>query len=286
LSVKIILAALLIYLAAPGCKKNTPDKNEDPLARVYDKYLYTSDIRGLLHENTSPEDSARIVDEYIDNWIRRNLVLKVAEDNLQSSIEEINRQVEDSRQSLILYAYEKQWLKENLDTIVSADSVREYFDHNSADFVLKNDIYKLSYAVVPKNLKSADSINFWFSRGIEKFRYELERYCAANCSGFSFNSGIWLNEDDLFNLLPYDMYAGGKFRTKGVVQWSDSANRYFVKVDDYYISGGIAPFEYSIESVKDIIINRRKMTLLKNTYQEIYSEGLKRNNAEILKKEE
>lgn len=253
---------------------------------MYDKYLYASDIKGLLHEGISPEDSAQIVDEFIDNWLRRNLILKVAEDNVRGHIDEINKQVEDSREALIISAYERQWLRQNLDTVVAADSIRDYFDHHQPDFILKSDIYKLSYAIVPASLKSADSIKYWYAKGVEKYQPALERYCSGNCSGYSINSGRWLSEDDLFNLLPYDLYAGGRFRTKGVVEWTGDENRYLVKVDEFYTAGEIGPFEYYHDQVKDIIIHKRKSEMVKNIYQQIYSEGLKHNNAEIIKPKE
>ena len=55
---------------------------------------------------------------------------------------------------------------------------------------------------------------------------------------------------------------------------------------DYYVFGNTAPFEYYKEGIKDIIINKRKMELINNTYQQIYLEGIKRNNAEFIKKAE
>ncbi len=270
----------------PGCKQNKPENDQEPLARVYDKFLYKSDITGLTNESTSPTDSARIIEEYIDNWVRQNLILKVAKDNLQETVAEINKQAEAYKESLIIYAYERQWLAQNLDTIVREDSLKAYFERNKKDFALKGDIFKLAYAVTPIKNKSADSIQFWFSRGIEKYRFNLERYCAANCNAFSLNADVWLKEDDLFKLLPYNMYANGKFRTKGPVTYQDTVNKYYAKVEDYYIAGSIAPFEFYQEGVKDIIINKRKMELIKNTYQQIYLEGMKRNNAEFIKKEE
>ncbi len=282
--IKQVITAFYLCLLVSACQKNNPDKNEEPLARVYDKYLYASDIEGLLHDNILPEDSTRIVDEFIDNWIRRQLILKVAVDNVQSSIDEINRQAEDSRQSLIISAYERQWLRQNLDTIVSFDSVQAYFETHQSDLILKSDIYRLSYAVVPNEVKTADSIQFWFSKGIEKYQVNLERYCAENCNAYSINSGKWFSEDNLFNLLPYDMFANGKFRTKGIVEWQDGKNRYLVKVDDFYTSGTLGPFEFYIASIKDIIVHKRKNEMVKDVYQQIYSEGFKRDNAELFKK--
>ena len=45
-------------------------------------------------------------------------------------------------------------------------------------------------------------------------------------------------------------------------------------------------FEYQKKGIKEIIINKRKMELLDKTYKDIYTEGLKRNNAEYINKEQ
>lgn len=268
-----------------GCGKNKPERNEEPIARVYDKYLYASDVAGLVAEGTNPEDSARIIEDYIDNWIRQNLILRVAEDNLQTAMAKIDKQTEEYRQSLVLYAYERQFLAENLDTLVVEDSIRAYYDKHNEDFALHNDIYRVAYAVIPKSDKTADSVLYWLNRGLEKYRYPLERYCVQHSDRFSLNTDFWLSENDLFNLLPYDMYANGKFRTKSPVSWSDTANKYYAKVEDFYITGDLGPYTYFHDGIREIIINKRKKALLDDTYQRIYTEGLKRDNAEILKEE-
>lgn len=277
---------LLVLLTLFGCRKSKPERDEEPIARVYDKYLYRSDVARLVPEGTSPEDSARLVEDYIDNWVRQNLILRVAEDNLQTAMAKINEQTEEYKESLILYAYERQFLAENLDTLVSDDSVKAYYDRYQENFLLRSDIYRLAYVVVPKADKTADSVSYWFSRGMEKYRYPLERYCVNHSDRFSLNTDIWLSENDLFTLLPYDMYAGGRFRTKAPVSYSDTVNRYFVLVEDFYTEGALGPFAYFKDDIREIIINKRKKELLDNTYQRIYSEGLKRDNAEIIKEEE
>ena len=51
---------------------------EKPLLRVFDNYLYPSDIEGLVKGNISEEDSIAIVDNYINQWIQQMVVLDKA----------------------------------------------------------------------------------------------------------------------------------------------------------------------------------------------------------------
>jgi hypothetical protein len=50
------------------------------------------------------------------------------------------------------------------------------------------------------------------------------------------------------------MYAGGKFRTKGIVTYRDTSFRYFVKVDDFHLAGDLGPFEYQKKVLKKLLL--------------------------------
>jgi hypothetical protein len=280
-----IIIPLLSFGLFTACTSEKKQSSEEPLARVYDKYLYPSDMQSLLAENTTAEDSAKIVAEFIDNWIRHNLVLKISEDNLQSRLPAIDKQAKEYRESLVIYAYEKQWLAENLDTLVTEDSLLAYFENHPQEFTLKQDIYKISYAVVDKELKSYDSLRAWFNKDISKVRNELEAYCLNNCKGYIFDSQNWFSEDALFKMLPLQMFDNNRLHTSGTVEYTDEADKYIVKVHELRNAGTLSPFEYVKNDVLQIILGQRKMEILKKNYQNMYSEGFKQDNAEIYKKE-
>lgn len=281
---KIISTFLCLWFFA-ACSTNQKQSSEEPLARVYDKYLYPSDIRGLITENTSAEDSTKIAEEYIDSWIRHNLILKVSEDNLQSRLPEIDKQAKEYRESLVIYAYEKQWLAENLDTLVTADTLQKYFEEHPQEFILKQDIYKISYAIVDAEIKSFDSLRTWLSKDISIVRNELESYCMNNCKSYIFDSQNWLSEDALFKLLPLQMFENNRLQTSGIVEYSDGTDNYIIKVHDRRNAGILSPFEYAKNDVLQIILSKRKMEILKKNYQNMYSEGFRQNDAEIYKQE-
>jgi hypothetical protein len=277
---KIIALCIAISEVCVSCSRNGNTHNEKPIARVYDAYLYPADVKSLIAENTSEQDSTQIIQAYIDSWIRHNLELKIAEDNVQSAMSGIDKQVQQTREELIIYAYESQWLRENLDTIVTEDSLRAYYDNHIKDFILDEDIYNLSYGIINKDNPSVDSLKY-FLKATNSSVEEAKIFCNKNCLDYSLDTKTWVSDNALFNILPLDMYANGKFRTYGLVDYVDENKRYIVKVDKYFVAGGLGPFEYYRNIIGDIIINKRKLTLLKNNQQKMYQEGLKRNNAEI-----
>ena len=71
------------------------DKKGRELARVYDNYLYESDIKGLILENTSKEDSAVLVQNFINNWVKTELMINQAERNVAFKNLNLDQQLED-----------------------------------------------------------------------------------------------------------------------------------------------------------------------------------------------
>lgn len=264
-----------------ACSRTKQEQQQEPLARVYDKYLYPSDLQNMIPENSSSEDSIKISDEFINNWIRHNLILKIAEDNLPNKLSEIDKQAKDYRESLVIYAYEKQWLAENLDTIVYQDSLKAYYDNAAQEFILKSNIYKLSYAIIPASVTGYDTLKRLMSRDVTEVRNDLETFCAVHCKTYLIDSQNWLSEDALFKILPVQLFENNKLREMGMAEYADESNKYIVTVHSVRNSGTIAPFEFVKNDIRQMIIGKRKMQILKNNYQNMYLDGLKKENAEI-----
>ena len=73
-----------------------------PLARVYDKYLYPSDLDPKLLANISHSDSIILIKAYIDKWVENQLLLNLAETNLSDEDKNVERELDNYRTSLLI----------------------------------------------------------------------------------------------------------------------------------------------------------------------------------------
>ena len=138
-----ILPFLILLLA---CSNNTTnDKNRIALAKVNDTYLYEDDLTDIVPDGTSVKDSIELLKKYVNNWVREMLIVQKAEDNLPSEQKNVEKQLQDYRNSLITYAYEKELVKQKLDTTLTNEEVELYYTNNKADFELKDNIIKVVY---------------------------------------------------------------------------------------------------------------------------------------------
>ena len=148
LSTKSIIKVLCLCLLTSGCSLIANDEEEQMVAQVYDYTLYQSDLEGLVPDGISSEDSMSIVDNYVDQWIRQMVILAKAEKNVK---DDLSKQLNEYRNSLLTYAYEQQMVDQMLDTNISEEQIQEYYNEHSGDFLLKSAIVKAVYVKAPKN---------------------------------------------------------------------------------------------------------------------------------------
>lgn len=135
---KKFVIGFICILALSSCQKSD-DSDEIPVAAVYDKVLYQSDLQSVVYEGISRSDSIVRTKAYIDNWIRQQLLLHQAEEQFEKSELNFTRQVENYRNSLIIYKYETQYVEQNLDTVVSEMEILRYIEQNNPTHELDRD---------------------------------------------------------------------------------------------------------------------------------------------------
>ena len=117
------LACMLALLSCHTAKNNGDDV---AVASVYGKTLYQSDLQDILYPGISRSDSIVRTKAFIDKWIRRQLLIHEAEENINKSELDFSKQMEEYRNSLLIYKYETDMIDKNLDTVISKEEIARY----------------------------------------------------------------------------------------------------------------------------------------------------------------
>ncbi|MBO7529709.1 MAG: hypothetical protein J6T37_07525 [Bacteroidales bacterium] len=128
---KKVAIGLMLILTLASCQNSRNGNGDKIVATVYDKILYQSDLQDVLYEGISFNDSLVRTKAFIDKWIRRQLLIHQAENTIDKSELDFSRQMEDYRNSLIIYKYESMLVEQNLDTVISEEEIEKYLKDNS-----------------------------------------------------------------------------------------------------------------------------------------------------------
>lgn len=275
----LILAALMLS----ACHLMPWNKKDDNvLARVHNKYLYASDVQRIINPGTAPLDSINIVNNYINSWIRQQLLLYQAERSLTQSQKDFTKQLEDYRNSLIIYEYESDIIRKKLDTVVNKAEIRDYYEKNQTNFELKENIVKVSYVQLDSDSKELTKLRKLWQTNDSKSKRELEKYCIQNGLNYSLWDDNWVFFNDLLKDIPIKTYNQESFlQYNRSIEVRDSAYIYLVEFREFQIKESVAPLSMHEENIRKIIMNRRKIELLQNLQNEIFENALNNNQFEI-----
>jgi hypothetical protein len=258
------------------------DRNRVVVARADKEFLYLDDLKDLIPAGTPSKDSAELTMKYIDNWVRESLVIQKAEANLAEDQKNVEKQLRDYRNSLITYSYEKELVKQKLDTIVSDAEIEQYYNNNQGDFELKDNIIKVIYVKVNKTAPGIDKLKKWYKSDNMKDREQLASYCHQFAANFYLDDSSWLLFDDLLKEIPIQAYNKELFlQNNRFVEVSDSLSDYFVNIKGFKIRNSLSPLGFEKENIKNIILNKRKLQLITKMKEDVYNDAANNKKIEI-----
>lgn len=275
---------VLLIILTGSCNSAFLKKPEKALARVYDKYLYKNDLDGLVPNGTPTNDSIAITQGFIENWVKNQLLVRKAEANLTREQKDFSKQLEDYRNSLIIYRYESELIRQNLDTTVLDSEIEAYYSSNQKDFELKNNILKVIYAKPEKKTSHNWLIRKLVFSDLQSDHDSLASFCFKNAIDYEIIEEDWITFDELVERIPISTYnpevwlANNKF-----VQISKDSFTFFVHILDYRLRDGVSPLDFERENIRSVILNQRKKQLIKAMHKDIYNQALVDNHFEYYK---
>lgn len=279
---RILIFLTLAALVVSACNQGVKTGKEEPVARVYAKYLYKSDIEDITQKGYNEADSITLVKDYIDNWVFKQLMLHRAEEVLSEEDQDVKKQIEDYRTSLLIYKYEQKYIRDNIDTIVSNSEIETYYSEYSSNFILNQAIVKALLVKIPKEAPMTWRVRSWYRSEKSEDLTKLEQYCFENNGEIISFENQWYQFSVIEKLIPGLPYTTENFlKFRNSIELKDENTLYFLKIYDHHLAGETAPIEYVVKDIRSILINKQKLKLINDLESDIYNSALDRGNFNI-----
>ena len=266
------LIPYLILTLFYSCNSSFDTDENHALARVYDSYLYYDDVVTAMPNNFNKNDSLKWIENYIDIWINKQLLLRKAELNLTEKQKDVKKELFDYRTTLIIHRFKENLIKQQLDTVVTQQDIDTYYEEFQSEFRLKQDYVKTIYVKIPKSTPDFIKIRRWYRSEKEEDLNDLEDYCFQN--GLEFNFDItWESFNSILSRINYNVRSNKDFLERNhFIEKRDSVYRYYVNIKEYRLVNDIAPLSIVSNDIKKILINKRKIDLLKEVDNSVIKE--------------
>src|SRR5690606_12814184 len=199
--------------------------------------------------------------------------------------DQFNKLVQEYKNDLFTEAYKNVIVGEQLDSVIKEWEYQEYYEANKENFKLKDLLVKLRYVQLPQNYEGLSAVREKLNRYNQKDQLSLNsqdyRFVSSN-----FNDSVWIKKEVLINQLPVLMGANEQVLKKSnFAQLQDSLGVYLMKIENVLNPNDTAPLSYIKPTLKQIILNKRKLELIKKLETDITKDAIETNNFEIYKSE-
>lgn len=276
------IAVIFVFGACELFQKKTKEKETKLLASVYEYKLYQEDLELIFPGNIEAKDSAIVAKSLINSWAKSKLLLQKAELNMPSESKELELLVERYREDLFINSFKKALVVKELDTVVTSEDLKLYYEENKESFRINEELVKFRYiAVKPNDKKRSKFRNLLLSKSKNDLFILDEQ---SNMLEESFLSdSIWFRYKDVQHKLPVlKKYTDNKvLKPKKFIAKNHKGKLYYIYINDVINRNEIAPLRYVNKTIEQMVVQQRKLQLIQKVEDVLMDDAIKNKQFEI-----
>lgn len=277
------LAVIILFFSILSCDFFYKQEEKKVVARVGNNYLYEEDIKTFFSGNIAKQDSINLARNYINSWATKQLLTDRAIINLnEEKLKEMEKLIQDYRTDLYINAYQEALISRAMDTTVYSTEIATFYNENSENFRLNEELLKFRYIHLNKDNSNIESITESFKRFNEEDKNVLDSL-AIQFKRYSLNDSIWIKITQVVEKVPVINLENkeGYLKKSQFFEIQDSLGVYLMYVNDIAKTYDVAPLAYIQPTIKQIILNRRKLEFVKELEKDIINDAIQKKQFEI-----
>ncbi len=260
---------------------------ETSLARVGRKSLTAEDVRKAMPAGLSGADSAGYVGAYIDKWVAKQLKLQEAELLFSASEEDIDRMVEEYRQSLLIRKVEQYYLDTDMPSEVTDADIADYYERHKADFRLTKPVVRGEIVAFGESYRRREQLLKLMQSSRSEERKDFEELCRKNNFRLV-RFDEWVDFAEFLSNLPilHSSDNNALLERRGVQQIRHNRTFYCFRITEALRAGDTTPLYMVKENIRRIITNQRQSEVIRRREQQMVGDAMESGRARIFADEQ
>jgi len=227
-----------------------------------------------------PADSINLLNSAIDNWLIEQLIAERSSFELPPSAKsELDQKVEDYRNELYAFAYEKEIVQQKMDTLISDSNIIRYYDNYISDYLLEEPFLRFVYVKCDKK-EFVNEVEEWMKDSLDI--YNLEDFCSEELQVCHLYPEKWVSLNKFENKLEGVEIDMKKVRSGDTFLKIKEENiHYLIRILEFKDEGQAAPLTFVRKEIYSILLNKRKKEFLNSFHRELISSETVKGNVKI-----
>ena len=279
-----LLIAFLMFIGVSSCDylPITKKNQREAVARVKDVYLYKDELSHLKTEGMASQDSILTVNNYINLWVKHQLLLDKAKLNLEEKSDEFDALVRKYEGDLYINSYKEALVQQNLNEEVSEEEQVKFYNEQRQNFRLNEELMQLKYIRFEKSIFNQKELIKLFKSDSSA---DLDSLKAKELFLVShhLNDTVWVKYNDVIRQIPIlkEFDKKSLLKKDKLIQKEDSLNVYLVSVKDVLERNEIAPMSYVRPTMIQMILQQRKLLLIREIEETLVDDARNKQEFEI-----
>lgn len=272
-----------IAFGSTSCDNKKKLDGEKYVARVDDNYLERSSLQNIVPPQSTVKDSIAMVELFINKWATKQLLMDAAEFNLSDEKKkEIDELVANFKSELLIKGYLEKLVQQSIDTVVHTSDLKNYYEQVKKGFRVDDMLVKLSYVNILNSNSHFNKVKQGFNGG-KDVKYQMLDQLSLQMKSYVLNDSLWVNVSQIYEKLPFINAENREqyLKNNTYFEVKDENSTYFVRINRVLKKGDEVPYSYLEPSLRLMVLNNRKMELLKQIEEDILKDAKKDKNYEI-----
>lgn len=256
---------------------------EEVIARVGAVYLYRTDLEKGLDTFVNEADSILKSRNYIDQWARNQILMQQAEINLDIDIiNKLELLVDQYKIDLYSNTYKQSVIDKAINTDITSQELDSFLLQNRSVFKLNAPLFQVRFIELPHDNVDLNEIK----RSFQRFDEEDKDY--LDSLSFQFTNhiladSIWINKSNLLSEVSFlnQENLNTYIKKSQFFEIEDSLGVYLFFVKDYLKKDDYSPSEVLYPTIKNILLNQRKLQFNNQFEKDIIQDAIKSKTYEI-----
>lgn len=266
-----LLIVLLLLLLCSSCHRH----EDKVMAQVYYHKLYESEVLKNMPTGLSPADSIALVNDFIDNWVREQLILHEAEKRLSPCEKNFDRQLEEYRNNLLINTYFNKIISDTANMNITDEDLEAFMRSFDKRYTIEKEIVKVNYVKLPKKsplVEVVKGILFDKERRVEE--KEPLMVLLGDSIEYLLDDEAWLYLDDIQNEVSFDFSQEDVAQHK-CIEKEIGDYHYLLVILDYKNQRSVSETNEEKAAARMMLLNQRKQQVIKQHVDQLYEKALK-----------
>ena len=282
------ISVFVMLLGAVSCRE-LPDylMGDDVIARVGGELLTVQDISAVVPSNLKGDDSLSFVKQYTDKWLVRQLKVNEADELFSGTEKDIEKLVEDYRQTLLTSKVDQYYIDQQMSDDVSQEDITEYYNTHKSQFLLDRTLVKGRILRFDATYRQSTKLKTQMQKAATSQNDDkaFSDLCAKNNFLLIDNRSEWVNYADFLSNLPIPQSQNNEplLDKMGVQELKIGSDRYYFDFTSVCRKGNVAPLEIVSDNIRRILITQRRSQIIKSHEEQILKSALEDGDAKVYK---